>query len=338
MARTRKSRWYIGLVTVLAAGAAIWWVRGLATDDSAVTEGEPAPAVVSPPQVVPAAPQEEAASQMPAPTVAQAGQATAVEPAAATSEPVADDGAGTALREAKAAIAAGNPIQARRALNAALNPTANSPGNDQVVAELVKIADDTLFSSRILQNDPLVLKHVVATGDNLQKLANTYKITVPLIARINNITNPNAIRQGQPLKVVCGPFHAVVSKGTYRIYIYCQDTLAAVYPVALGAEDSTPTGTWRLKNKLPNPTYYDPRGGSVVSADDPNNPLGEYWMALEGVEGNAVGQERYGIHGTNEPQSIGKSVSLGCIRLRNEDAARVYEMLVVRDSVVTVKE
>ncbi len=91
-------------------------------------------------------------------------------------------------------------------------------------------------------------------------------------------------------------------------------------------------------NKLYKPTYYPPRGGAMIPGGVPENPLGDYWMALEGVAGEAVGQERYGIHGTNEPDSIGKNVSMGCIRLRNEDAERVYEMLIVHDSIVTVKD
>jgi lipoprotein-anchoring transpeptidase ErfK/SrfK len=111
-----------------------------------------------------------------------------------------------------------------------------------------------------------------------------------------------------------------------------------VFPVGLGAEDTTPTGRWKIRNKLTHPPYYPPRGGKVIGADDPANPLGGYWMGLEGVEGAAVGQDSYGIHGTNEPDSIGKRCSMGCIRMRNEDVTFVYELLVAHDSIVTVKD
>jgi len=55
------------------------------------------------------------------------------------------------------------------------------------------------------------------------------------------------------------------------------------------------------------------------------------------VAGEAVGQQRYGIHGTIDPDSIGKSMSLGCIRMRNENVAELYSMLVAGDSRVTIR-
>jgi lipoprotein-anchoring transpeptidase ErfK/SrfK len=90
--------------------------------------------------------------------------------------------------------------------------------------------------------------------------------------------------------------------------------------------------------KLKNPQYHSPRGEGVIAADDPKNPLGEFWIGLTGIEGDAVGKPSYGIHGTIEPDSIGKQASLGCIRLLNEDVAIVYEMLVEGKSTVIVKE
>jgi lipoprotein-anchoring transpeptidase ErfK/SrfK len=112
------------------------------------------------------------------------------------------------------------------------------------------------------------------------------------------------------------------------------------YRVGLGRDDSTPTGKWLVEpqRKLKNPTYYSPRGEGVIAADDPKNPLGEYWIALTGTDGQAVGKTSYGIHGTIDPTSIGKQSSLGCIRLRNEDIARVYEMLVPGKSTVLVRD
>jgi lipoprotein-anchoring transpeptidase ErfK/SrfK len=109
-------------------------------------------------------------------------------------------------------------------------------------------------------------------------------------------------------------------------------------PVGLGEDGSTPTGVWAVQNRLPNPAYYSPRGEGVIAADDPKNPLGEHWIGLTGTEGAAVGKSSYGIHGTIEPDSIGKQASMGCIRLRNEDVARVYDALVEGKSTVTVRE
>ena len=110
------------------------------------------------------------------------------------------------------------------------------------------------------------------------------------------------------------------------------------YGVGLGKDDSTPTGSWMIKDKVTHPTYYSPRGEGVINADDPKNPLGPYWLGLTGTDGHAVGKASYGIHGTIDPDSIGKMASMGCIRLHNEDIAMVYELLVEGKSTVLVKD
>jgi lipoprotein-anchoring transpeptidase ErfK/SrfK len=183
-----------------------------------------------------------------------------------------------------------------------------------------------------------VNRYIIKAGDSLAKIATQHSVTADLLASINGIEDKNRIREGQTLKVINGPMRAVVHKRAYRIDLYAGDVFVRSFPVGLGLDDSTPTGEWKVKNKLQNPTYYPPRGGAIVSADDPTNPLGERWIGLEGVSGEALSQERYGIHGTNEPDSIGKSVSLGCVRLHNADVEQVYTYLIEGKSTVTIVE
>jgi lipoprotein-anchoring transpeptidase ErfK/SrfK len=111
-------------------------------------------------------------------------------------------------------------------------------------------------------------------------------------------------------------------------------------PVGLGKDGSTPLGKWLVEpdRKVANPVYYSPRGEGVIEADDPKNPLGEFWVGLAGVDGAAVGQESYGIHGTIEPDSIGKMESMGCIRMRHDDIALVFAALVEGKSTVQIVE
>jgi lipoprotein-anchoring transpeptidase ErfK/SrfK len=204
-------------------------------------------------------------------------------------------------------------------------------------AALARIGTATIFSGAIVADDPLVRSHVVSPGESLVKIASKYDVTADLLAAINNIANKDMIRAGQTLKVVQGPFHVRVDKKGYRLNVYLQDTFVRQYPVGLGADDSTPTGDWVVGTKLINPTYYPPRGGRIIAADDPENPLGGHWIELIGVAGNAAGQERYGIHGTIAPESIGKSESLGCIRMHNQDVAEVFALLVPKKSNVQVR-
>ncbi|MCH8966985.1 MAG: L,D-transpeptidase family protein [Planctomycetes bacterium] len=245
--------------------------------------------------------------------------------------------------ETAALVKAGEQAVARKDLPAArdhfseaFSRTADEAQRARLRAELTRIGVDTVFSPRIHVGDPLVERYTIKPGDSLGKIAKAYKVSPELLASINNLVDINRIRAGQVLKVIKGPFHAVVRKREYALDVYLGKTFVTAFPVGLGADDSTPEGVWRVGTKLVNPTYYPPRGGQVVSPDDPENPLGERWIGLVGVAGAAAGQERYGIHGTIEPQSIGKSMSLGCIRLYNKDVEKLYMYLVENHSKVTV--
>ena len=156
---------------------------------------------------------------------------------------------------------------------------------------------------------------------------------------VNRISNPRALRADQKIKVLRGPFHARIYKSKFRLDVYLGDVFVRSYRVGLGAENGTPEGVWRVKERLENPTYYPSPSAAdkrIIAADDPNNPLGEHWIGLEGIDGEARGREGYGIHGTIEPESIGKAVSLGCIRMHNEDVAFLYKLMLPGKSTVTV--
>ncbi|MBI1825012.1 MAG: L,D-transpeptidase family protein [Planctomycetes bacterium] len=236
------------------------------------------------------------------------------------------------------ALAKEDLLTARTKLNQAISTANDAPEREALRADLNRIGAETIFSQRIIDGDPLVARHVIQIGDNLAKIASSHKLSADLLARINRLPDKNHIREGQTLKVLNGPFRAVVTKSTYTLDLYLGDVLVGAFKVGLGAEDSTPTGEWRVRTKLVNPTYYPPRGGGIIAADDPKNPLGERWIGLEGVSGSAVGQERYGIHGTNEPDSVGKNMSMGCIRMKNEDVEQVYDYLVETHSTVLVRQ
>jgi lipoprotein-anchoring transpeptidase ErfK/SrfK len=92
------------------------------------------------------------------------------------------------------------------------------------------------------------------------------------------------------------------------------------------------------QGKLKNPKWWGVEGEPAREAGDPLNPLGKFWIGLQGTEGDAVGKEGFGIHGTIEPDSIGKETSHGCIRLINENVEQVYQMLVDGKSTIIVKD
>jgi len=107
----------------------------------------------------------------------------------------------------------------------------------------------------------------------------------------------------------------VVSIPDRKLAVIENNEVVEVFAVAVGAPNSpSPTGTFTIVTRVANPTYYHP--GKVI-APGPQNPIGTRWIGLN--------QKGYGIHGTDQPASIGYAKSHGCIRLRNADVERLFE-------------
>ena len=83
-----------------------------------------------------------------------------------------------------------------------------------------------------------------------------------------------------------------------------------------------------IDNKLVNPTWYSPEG--VYQYGHPKNVLGTRWIGFEDTDG----LYGYGIHGTADPGSIGKDMSNGCIRLRNENVEELFDFVKAKTRVV----
>jgi lipoprotein-anchoring transpeptidase ErfK/SrfK len=122
----------------------------------------------------------------------------------------------------------------------------------------------------------------------------------------------------------------VVDKSDKLLTAYdADDHLIAQFPVTIGStHDPLPLGRWEIRGVDHNPPFHynpalfwdrdasDPR---LTLPPGPNSPVGVVWIDLS--------REHYGIHGTPEPQTIGRTESHGCIRLTNWDAARLAQMV-----------
>ena len=168
------------------------------------------------------------------------------------------------------------------------------------------------------------LDYTVAEGDTLYELARKYGTTTDLI-KGNNGLKTDWLYPGMKLKIVQGVFTLQIDKSRNRLFLLIDGNPVKRYRVATGAEDKTPAGTFKIVNKIEQPTWY--RTGAVVPSGSPDNSLGSRWLGFD-LKG-------YGIHGTLEPESIGKHVSLGCIRMLNEDVEELYSLLPL-DTEVTI--
>ncbi len=251
-----------------------------------------------------------------------------------------------ALADAKARKEAGDLLAARTELNDALLSGQLSPSDVDSARQITaEINQTVIFSPKKFSEDPFGGVYAVQSGERLATIAGKHGVTWELLARVNGI-DPRRLRSGSNIKVVNGPFHAVVYKGVFRMDVYlgapgdAGSLFVTSFPVGLGKDGSTPTGTWMVQsgNKIRHPKYYSPRGEGVIDADDPKNPLGGYWVGLQGLDGQAVGKNSYGVHGTIDASSIGKQESMGCIRLRADDISLLFDMLVEGKSKVVVKD
>jgi len=158
--------------------------------------------------------------------------------------------------------------------------------------------------------------HFVEYGETLEGIAKQYDVPWEYLAMLNRVL-PEKLQAGQELKVVRGPFGAVVDLADFTLTVHAHGWYINHYRIGTGADHKTPLGEFVVQDKLENPTWYDPDGG-IVEPDDPENPLGEYWLGL----GNHIG-----IHGTNDPETIGKAASRGCIHLGDDDITEVFSLL-----------
>lgn len=109
-------------------------------------------------------------------------------------------------------------------------------------------------------------------------------------------------------------YSIIVNLNSRRLSLLVNGTVKSSYPVAIGkAATPTPKGSFRIKNKALNP------GG----------PFGARWLGITAPNGS------YGIHGTNNPSSIGLAVSNGCIRMHNKDVIELYNIVPI-GTIVTI--
>lgn len=120
----------------------------------------------------------------------------------------------------------------------------------------------------------------------------------------------------------------VVSLEDHKLALVQDGQVRKVYAVAVGKPSTpSPVGTFTIERRVLNPTYH--HGGKTV-LPGPSNPVGTRWMGLS--------KPGYGIHGTNEPNSIGKAASHGCVRMAKADLEELFGLVRVGDTVELIGE
>jgi len=152
--------------------------------------------------------------------------------------------------------------------------------------------------------------HNVKAGETLFAISEDYRTPLSEIIAANPGIDPNMIMVGQPITIPnlpnpdTIPYTIHISLINRTLTLMNQGGVQKVYPVGVGRMlHETPVGDFVIVNRAPNP------GG----------PFGSMWLSLS--------KKSYGIHGTNDPSSIGHYVSLGCVRMHNQDVVELSNVV-----------
>ena len=173
--------------------------------------------------------------------------------------------------------------------------------------------------------DECSTEYTVKPKDALVKIAKKFNTTVGLIKKANGLKS-DTIRPGQSLKVNTCRFSIAVDKSQNRLFLKRQGEIVKTYIVSTGKNNNTPVGDFKIVNKLLNPTWF--KTGAVIPPDSPENILGSRWMGFD--------RKGYGVHGTTDPDNLGKQITLGCVRMKNEDVEELFNMVSVGTEVTIV--
>lgn len=113
----------------------------------------------------------------------------------------------------------------------------------------------------------------------------------------------------------------IVNKKTNELAYIDEGKIQQIFPVATGlTEELTPEGLFTIIVKAENP-YYRKKN---IAGGSKKNPLGSRWMGFDALETDG---RTYGIHGNNNPDSIGKYITQGCIRMHEEHIQMLYKRI-----------
>jgi LysM repeat protein len=230
------------------------------------------------------------------------------------------------MQGAKTRLDAGQLSQAHLELTSYYSSRRLAPAESGALTELLdQLAGTVVYSRQHLLEPP----YRVQPNDTLDRIAASYQVTPELLAKINGLRDPRDIHPGSDLKVVRGPFEAIIDLSRYEMTLLVGGRYAGRFPVGVGRDRARLEGVYVVQDKKTRPIYYGPNN-AVVASEDPANPLGGRLVNLGTVT------EPWGIHGTDNNKNVGSNEGRGGICLTQRDIDDVYDILSV-GSRVTIR-
>lgn len=181
--------------------------------------------------------------------------------------------------------------------------------------------------------------HKVESQETLYTIARKYGLAPDHLMWANGVSHKNPPRVGDELLIPLrrippaardAATSIVLNLPERILYLYKGGAVVKFWGVAIGEDLSpTPTGTFSIIAKEVNPTWEPPLWMKKKPVPPgPDNPLGDRWLQIT--------KDMVGIHGTNDPDSIGGVASLGCVRLYPEAIRELYDQVAVGTRVAII--
>jgi len=126
-------------------------------------------------------------------------------------------------------------------------------------------------------------------------------------------------------------FEIEIDRGDRALTVRYAGEHLVTWACCVGSGDNTPIGVFHIRNKAVWPPWRA-YWGEYMPGGSPRNPLGARWLGTS-ARGDETGRA-IGIHGTNQPSSIGRRISGGCVRLTNQHAIEMYDTIPIGTRVV----
>jgi len=207
----------------------------------------------------------------------------------------------------------GEIVEERDIYRIILNKYQNVHNILDVQERLGKLNMQILFSSFVTNEDVL---YEIEPGDTLSKIAKRFGTTVELIKASNSLES-DIIHAHSKLKVSKVIYKILIDKSQNLLTLLSENGIVKVYTVSTGEDNSTPVGTFKIVNRIKDPPWHTK--GNVIPAESPDNILGSRWLGLS--------KESYGIHGTVDPESVGRQTTDGCIRMLNAEVEELFAIV-----------
>lgn len=184
-------------------------------------------------------------------------------------------------------------------------------------ANLMRLLDPLAATVVYSYEYPLDAHHGVQPGETLDQIASHYSVERQTLAKINGLSNQQ-LQPGQQLKVLQGPFHALVDLSDHELSLVVGGRYAGRFPLSVGQDFPQQEGRYTVLAKTQQPS-------AAASSGSAGGPSSGYWIALDGS---------LGFHIAPDPNGIGRTGGPGFLGLREQDLAELFDLLSVGSTVV----